>query len=461
MGIAMLSSPAANLYSRDAWIGWRTEDLVENLLNGKWDAAVVAKRLIAVLRQTIAEIRSDDLATKKELEEGGKVVLFRLSQIAARAMADRRDDLRSELDGEPRAERLVDIRSFAVEPTYFKNKDWRRLSETALYRMKRAEQLIPLVKTLKFFKNAGMERAPGAVLFEILVTKRGFEAVTLALNEIRKRGLASDVADLSVCGAIAPYNHILAGKLTALLAASKEVREIYALRYKGRASEIASQIAGKRVVRVSDLKVLTTTSLYGIGSSQYNRLHLRAGTTMKLYNDLSWDELAKTQGYSVTHFSKRTVSLMRDLGKVVHGRRRINSVFGEGSSPRTRQIRQGLLLIGISHEYIMKQPSGRRVYACETYPGAKDDLVGFCKPKKRGKAAQVDVISNAWLERWVSSRIARPEVLARVADDDQGCVARELQLRTLRGNAEGSIEEIEDSRNADLALDSEGANTVQ
>lgn len=434
MGIAMLSSPAANLYSRDSWIGWRTEDLITNLLAGRWDASYVAKRLLSVIRQSIDEIRSDDLATPEELEAGGKAVLFRLSQIGARSTADRRNDLQSEICGTGDSDRLIDIRSLDLETSDLNDEHWRKLSETALYRMKRAEQLIPLVETLQYFKSAGMETAPAASLYEILSTKRGGDAVSFALNEIRKRGLASDVADLSVCGAIAPYNHLLAGKLTALLAASQEVREFYLSRYKGKASEIASQIAGKAMVRPSDLKVITTTSLYGVGSSQYNRLRLRAGVTPQLFNDLSWDELDMTQGYSVTHFSKRTVGLMRDLGIAVHGRRKINSVFGEGSSPRTRQIRQGLLLIGIAHDAIMKQPSGRRVYACEIYPGAKEDLVGLVRPSRRGKAARADVISRAWAERWVSSRIAQPNVLERVASEDQGTVARELRVRILRGS---------------------------
>ena len=448
MGIAMLSSPAANLYARDSWIGWRTEDLIEKILSGDWNAEVVGKRMLAVIRQSIADIRADDLATPDELESGDKKTLFRLGQIVVRAAADRRNDLSHGSD----ANYVIDIRSLGADPSDFGDDEWRRLSDTALYRRKRAEQLLPLVETLKYLKAAGMEDAPAAALYEILVTKKGVEAVSLVLNEIRKRGLASDVADLSVCGAIAPYNHLLGGKLVALLMASQDVREIYQSRYKDKPSEIASQVAGRRVVRASDLKVLTTTSLYGINSSQYNRLKLRAGTTSKLFNDLAWEELDKTQGYSVTHFSKRTVALMRELGRVVHGRRKINSVFGEGSSPRTRQIRQGLLLIGISHGEFLKQPSGRRVYACETYPGARDDLIGFCRRTRNRKAPRVDAIARAWAERWVVSRVARPDVLERIADEDRGSVSRELSVRILRGSADAENEDASEGLSGELAL---------
>jgi Domain of unknown function (DUF4338) len=68
--------------------------------------------------------------------------------------------------------------------------------------------------------------------------------------EVRKAGLASQVADVSVCGAIAPYNSLLGGKLIALLRASKEVRDAYRNRYAGQVSIISSQM---RAVPSTDL----------------------------------------------------------------------------------------------------------------------------------------------------------------------------------------------------------------
>jgi hypothetical protein len=89
-------------------------------------------------------------------------------------------------------------------------------------------------------------------------------------------GLASQVVDVSICGAIHPYNELLGGKLVALVLHSKEVRDLYEGQYGERISLIASQMAGRPIRRSARLKVLTTTSLYGVGSSQYNRLKLRA-----------------------------------------------------------------------------------------------------------------------------------------------------------------------------------------
>jgi hypothetical protein len=100
---------------------------------------------------------------------------------------------------------------------------------------------VQLLETLQYFRNADFENAPAAALYEVLLTARGRVAVLFALNEIRKRKFATEVADLSVCGALPPYNYLLGSKLVALLMASQEVRDIYTDRYKSQPSEIASQ----------------------------------------------------------------------------------------------------------------------------------------------------------------------------------------------------------------------------
>ena len=84
------------------------------------------------------------------------------------------------------------------------------------------------------------------------------------------------MADITVCGAVPPYNPILGGKLVAMLAASPEVVEAYRRRYRDAESEIASSMAGRPIVRPAELVFLGTTSLYGVASSQYNRVRVPA-----------------------------------------------------------------------------------------------------------------------------------------------------------------------------------------
>ena len=109
-------------------------------------------------------------------------------------------------------------------------------------------------------------------LRHLMTSKSGRKAVEVVLSEFRKAGLASQVMDLSICGAVPPYGGLLVGKLVALVMASRELNDAVELRYGGRVSIISSQMAGRPITRDATLKALTTTSLYGIGTSQYNRL---------------------------------------------------------------------------------------------------------------------------------------------------------------------------------------------
>ena len=80
------------------------------------------------------------------------------------------------------------------------------------------------------------------------------------------------VADLTVCGALPPYNELLGGKLVAMLATSPEVIAEYRRRYGRTPSVIASSMAGRAVQRSAELVFIGTTSLYGQRPSQYDRI---------------------------------------------------------------------------------------------------------------------------------------------------------------------------------------------
>ena len=427
IGIAMLASPTANLGSRDEWIGWQVDKVMAGLVDGTLEPGLTARKLFEALVAAISEIRSDDLLSPNQLEHPDLVVLLQLEQIAAQAAAKRKSDLARQEAGE-----IIDIRG--VDKASVTDGQWRMLSETGLFRKKRAEQLIPLLRAKATLQAFGIESEPTTALYSALVEKNGQVAVRTALNEIKKRHLATEVADLAVCGSIPPYNQLLGGKLVALAMASREARMAYANRYSAQVSEIASQIAGKAVVRSSDLKVVTTTSLYGIGSNQYTRLSLRRAAFSDLPTDVVWKKLRSGAGVSITHISDETVALMRDLGIAVYGRRRINSVFGEGSSPRMRQIREGLNLIGINDDSILKQSHGRKVYGCELYDGAREDLLGFTKKTKKRASAPLRRISQAWVRRWLLPRIAKVDVLVAVERSGAEEVLGELNRRAAQGS---------------------------
>lgn len=408
MGIAMLASPVMRLGARDAWIGWlrpAAQDLVERKL---WRPAAFAKALSERLEASIRDLRWDDLASAEEIEAPTEAVVFRLQQKAYGAAYQREVALR-EAYGERRGG------DAPVKPVVKRSgaeADWKAASEDLLFVRKRAESLAELLYAklvLWEFDLTGRRAAREvARLFE---SKRGQRAIDIALTEFRKAGLSSRIADVSVCGAVHPYNELLGGKLVALLLCSQEVRDAYAKRYGSHVSVIASQMAGRPIYKPADLRILTTTSLYGVGSSQYNRLILKAADHKGLRHDLRWSDIGRslTGGYGTLHLSQETVQALRTMGERRHEARRVNNRFGEGTSPRLRQIREGLDALGVESDQVLHHATPRIFYACELEPRARASLLQTTSaPPKR--VPSVKALAEAWRRRWLLSRIDNREV---------------------------------------------------
>jgi Domain of unknown function (DUF4338) len=411
IGIALLASPVMRLKIRDNWIGWTPPAWARGIGKEGWDTSVAAAALLRRVDQAIAEIRWDDLASAEEIARPTQRVVFRLELVAAGA-AERRTRQLQEFYAENRTSRHLEVRD-ASEDT-----DWRTASEDHLYVRKRAEVLGSLLAARLAFADAGLHENPRRAFRQLVAMETGWRALDTAIAEFRKLGLASQVVDVSVCGAVHPYNELLGGKLVALVLHSKEVRDIYEAQYGGRISLIASQMAGQPVRRSATLKVLTTTSLYGVGSSQYNRLKLRASEHPGLTHDLSWrlfdgDEEDLTSGYGTVHLGSATVDALRELSGVTHGANRVNNRFGEGSSPRLRQIREGLDALGLESNHILHHATPRLFCASELEPNARQQLLGLSEAGNT-VPPPLAAISAGWRRRWLLNRIQNDEVLDRV-----------------------------------------------
>jgi len=131
---------------------------------------------------------------------------------------------------------------------------------------------------------------------------------------VKAEHVGVDMMDIVVCGTIAPYNVLLGGKLICLLLASPEVVGFYRERYEGRASVIASSMKGDDVVRKPNLVLLATTSLYGVGSSQYNRVRVPLESIGGQVGErLEYAELGESEGYGSSQFSHVTLSYLATL----------------------------------------------------------------------------------------------------------------------------------------------------
>lgn len=401
MGIAMLSSPCSRMKVRDEWIGWTIESLEDRIRDGSWQPDQVARSLFSTLNQSISEIRFDDLINPSDLEQPTPATIRRLRMVAKRAEETRLKALRE--GGGVRRPLSADS-----------DESWLTASEQPLFVRKRANTLAALLSAKAQFLAAGVDNDCGAALLSLLKSKNGRAAVEVALAEIRKRGLASGLLDVSVCGAVPPYNELLGGKLVALLLASREMQEEYQARYASQVSLIASQLAGRKIVRPARILVLTTTSLYGVGSSQYNRLSLRSSDNSGHSVTVSWKRLGLTSGYGTAHMSRWTVESLVRLSILTRGIRRVNNVFGEGSSPRLRQIREGLEVLGLDGDTILRHETPRIVYACEPVEHGRERLMGISQASLPSQPTVAD-LSQAWCRRWLLKRIRNKEVLERLS----------------------------------------------
>lgn len=327
--------------------------------------------------------------------------------------------------------------------------DWLSASEDPLFLRKRAETLGKLLDAKRTFQSLNWTAGGHTLLNALLEHPNGLRTLSTALTEVRKNGLASQVADVSVCGAVPPYNHLLGGKLVALLMTSQEVRDAYRNRYSGQVSIISSQMAGRAIYRPAELKVLTTTSLYGNGSSQYNRLHLRASDFPELEHDIAWRELAKTAGYGTVHLGSTTVRALREISERLYRARRINHRFGEGASPRLRQIREAVEALGINSSAVLHHATPRIFYGCELHPGAIEELIGS-NPATENRGTPIKVIAHLWRLRWLSKRIQNDDVLQRVTAENAQTIQQFFNNKRRRetGGDEESTDTETDARTA-------------
>jgi hypothetical protein len=445
MGIAMLASAVMRLTCRDTWIGWLRDAAQDRIRSGQWNPQAFSQALLDRIDTSIANIRWDDLVAPSEIERPSETVAFRLEQRAAGAVAARDAQLRAHFEAHREADGRVRPHRGEVESAGT-DTDWLKASEDLLFVRKRSEGLAQLLSAKQTFSAAGLAENPAGALDALFESRTGQKALDIALAEFRKAGLSSEVADVSVCGAVHPYNQLLAGKLVTVLLTSREVRNGYAARYGGQISVIASQMAGRPVSKPAQLKILTTTSLYGVGSSQYNRLALPAKDHPDLAHEIRWSAIGQslTGGFGTLHLGADTAQALRSMALKRHDARRVNNRFGEGTSPRLRQIREGLDALGLKSDAILHHASPRIFYGCELTPTSRLALLDLASSDD--VASDCRSIAAAWRRRWLSKRILRPETLARLAELGPTSVRASLQA-----DAEGQFTlELDEAKAAPL-----------
>jgi hypothetical protein len=411
VGIGALSSPVMQIRERDTWIGWHPDTFLARVKASP--TPELARWLVEVVDAAIAEIYVDDLLedgvlTVRDLDDPSDGLIDRLLQESAEQRRLHHRYVRSRDHKGARAD---------VPETEY----WVMRARTHLFRSKRTLALASYLRARGIVKEAFGRNPTAAKLAAVASTGQGSDAIRKILKKAKADRVGIAVADITVCGAIQPYNSILGGKLVAMLAASPEVVLEYRRRYSDAESEIASAIAGRAIIRTPTLVLLSTTSLYGVGSSQYNRIKIpcdRLGGSPE--EAIRYEELGHSEAFGTSQYSEETVDALTDVVQQSANGQRVNSIFGEGVSPKLRKIRQGLDLLGLPSDLLLHHHRRRVVYAVSLVRNLREHLLGierqpsYLVPVEDGPAATA-CIAAWWRERWLRNRIGSDDVLAEVA----------------------------------------------
>lgn len=415
IGIGGLSSSIVQIRERDDWIGWQFESFWEDVNeNPPVDLGVW---LVRIVEKAINDVYTSDF--HEEIYEG-KVLL----EPKALRQSSREDISRLKLYGENQRQlhyRLTNSGELKRSKSKKSNEsvNWEERAKTHLFRSKRALLLAEMLESKLVLKRF-LSQAPSTVEVKALISDReGKHAIKKILRKAKADRVGIAMADISVCGAIPPYNPILGGKLVSMLAASPEVVEAYTNKYFNAESEIASSIAGRPIIRPSALVYLGTTSLYGVGSSQYNRVRTPAKVVNgRVEDEIRYIELGKSQAFGTSQFSEGTVKALVSLVQQSHNGQKVNSIFGEGVSPKLRKIRDGMGVLNLPIEMLLKHGRHRIVYGVPLIRNLREYLLGMDDEPDFifaiGGKESTSRISKWWIERWLQRRIENDEVIENI-----------------------------------------------
>ena len=321
-------------------------------------------------------------------------------------------DLEEDGNADPRVSDEV----LALESKVFGNPkmDAARRALTAKKRAAELSRLLQAQRVLREFRGRLLSPSQAPSTY-------GLETVTAAVNaawiSAKSARAGTSMLEMTVCGAVRPYNHILGGKLAALMMLSPEVADDYTRRYGSAVSIISSMMKNEAVVKDTRLVFLGTTSLYLHGASQYNRVRLPAGVISPDQAEIRYIPMGETGGFGTVQFSADTVEAVEKVVTSSRGYRQVNSVFGEGRSPKLRKLRNGLVELGFDPYMLLQHHQPRVIYGVKLFSGADEflrtgrgKLPDFIQNPSRYRDA-TERIGAFWRERWLSRRLDHAPVL--------------------------------------------------
>ncbi|MDC1100179.1 DUF4338 domain-containing protein [Gammaproteobacteria bacterium] len=381
IGIAMMASPVLGLKPRDQKLALTKESFLKFAYKEKISLQTIIGLIDQDIKKILKKTKYDDLLSPDELKNLNQATLESLGTAADRASNER--IISQKINDESKSEELL-----------FKSKRATRLKKI----LTRKITLNALKKDVKKFNLK---------LKDIDRNRNFLDLLGSFITDKRTEVMSSDIMDISVCGAVFPYNHLIGGKLVALLMTSNEARDIFNERYQNSDSQIAQKMAGRKLRKRSNLRCLTTTSIYGVGSSQYNRLKVSIPKG-RSSNEIKWERVGESDGYGTYHFSSKTQESLDELLNIQGKSTSVNYKFGEGTSPRMRRLRESMSNLGFKSDKFFQHQSKRITYLCDLYKSTPHEIFGIRESKHKNISQKK--ISKAWRQRWLESRIQKPEI---------------------------------------------------
>jgi hypothetical protein len=438
MGIAALSNAPLLLKERDNKIGWTPsatiDTITESVSHDRTNAAFLLTSIFDLLdlniKSGIESISPQGLLTSDEIENPTNAIVLRLRRTASEFASQRLEILK---DGD--SEQFLNLQELEQPSSETPQVSDEVLNleakvsgdpkmdavRRAMIIKKRAAELAKLLQArLILHENRSVFVNPETCLRLAQRDDIG-SAINTAWMAAKSARAGTNMLEITTCGSIFPYNLILGGKLVSLMMLSPQIADDYKTRYSESTSIISSMMKNALIVKNSNLVFYGTTSLYAHGASQYNRLRLPAGIIAPDQPDIKFEKLGQTTGFGTVQFSPETVTAVDTYVNKQKGYKDVNSVFGEGRSPKLRKLRTGLQLLGFDPSILMLHHQPRLIYGIKLSANAYDFLqrgnlplpTYISTPELFRDASSR--ISDYWIERWLSSRLDHSPTLTTLA----------------------------------------------
>jgi len=252
--------------------------------------------------------------------------------------------------------------------------------------------------------------------------EKHLKSMKQALREQKTHAFAGSLADISICGAIPPYNPLRLGKLVAMLTMSDFVSKTWEEKYGDDVSVIASNVAGRPINRKSDFAALATTGLYGKGNIQYDRVKVGSGSgirKMKKIGETGEGEGDQRKGPSTLTISLESWNCINAYCDTYDIATNISGKFGEGTSARLRQLNaiRASLISEIPEIFdkdlwdnIVLNPFSRSIHVSLLSRNSTRYLLGIDKNLSHIEPLPtVQEIVEQWKERWLIPLITKED----------------------------------------------------